>query len=112
MQERHVGEIAGSYIYLAQYELDMLDRKRDALDVKPGVTFDKQPRPTNGKGKSSEGSGVHRDLASALVMFKKVIESNAPDKEVAEEDLRYIRKRQEAVDLNVVMDGQSDDGAT
>lgn len=105
-----MGEIASSYIYLAQYELDMLDRKRDAMDIKPGVPFEEQPRPTNGKGKSIEGPGIQRDLTSAFVMFKKVIESNAPDKEVAEEDLRYIRRRQEAVDLVVTMDNQSDDG--
>jgi len=111
LQGRHIGEVASSYLYAAQYELDMLDRKRDATDIKPGVTFELQPRPTQGKGKSVEGPGVRRDTASAVAMLKKVIESNAPEKEMAEEDLRYIRRRQETVDLSIDMGDESADGS-
>jgi hypothetical protein len=112
IQERHIGEVASSHLYVAQYELDMLYRKRDTDDIKPGVMFELQPRPANGKGKSIEGPGVQRDVASAMTMLKKVIESNAPEKETAEEDLRYIRRRQEAIDLNVSMRDETEDGSS
>jgi anaphase-promoting complex subunit 8 len=93
-QGRNPGETAQSYLYAAEYELDMLYRKRDAKDLVEGFPFERQPRPTNGKGISMEdGEGVQGNLELAIAWLTKVKDSRAPEKEIAEENLRYITKR-------------------
>jgi hypothetical protein len=103
--------------------MGMLERKRDAEDCVPGLPFDQQPEPTGGKGKrrplrtsrssasqddaeeENPSEAFTRDWKNALAMLKKVMESNAPEKEIAEEDLRYIRRRMQAESLDVVSEG-------
>ncbi|KAJ9125163.1 hypothetical protein QFC22_000117 [Naganishia vaughanmartiniae] len=98
---RNVGMMATSYLYLAQYELDLLHRdaneyqqqnEEDEDDVLEAQTR-KAPL---GRGKTTEGeSRTEEDIAMAIMWLEKVIESGAPEREMAEEDLRYIQRRLE-----------------
>lgn len=94
---RNIGEIATSYLYLAQYELDLLHR--DAInyqdeDEDEDEMSEEKKKPL-GCGRTTEGEASGEpDIESAITWLIKVIESGAPEREMAEEDLRYVRRKQ------------------
>lgn len=104
---RNIGEMATSYLYLAQYELDLLHRPANAYqqlaDDDDNVDDDNSEvltrRPPLGQGKTSEGeSRTEEDIEMAIMWLERVIASGAPEREIAEEDLRYIQRRLEMLE--------------
>lgn len=89
-EERDAGEIAQAYLYIAQYEIGLLHRDRGVPPNHEEVV----PNP----GAMEEDSIMSvekpsKDVKLVIQLLEKVIASNAPEKEAAEEDLRYIRKK-------------------
>lgn len=79
-EERDAGEMAQSYLYVAQYDMDLLHRDRETAAINT---------PEGGTSAADDG----KDVKTAVFMLEKVIASDAPEKEAAEEDLRYLRKK-------------------
>jgi ribosome biogenesis GTPase A len=94
---RNIGEIATSYLYLAQYELDLLHRDANNYqdeDEDEDEMSEEKKKPL-GCGRTTEGEASGEpDIESAITWLIKVIESGAPEREMAEEDLRYVRRKQ------------------
>lgn len=94
---RNTGEMATSYLFLAQYELDLLHR--DANNYQDEDEDEEEMGEGKEKflgcGRTTEGeSSSEPDIETAVAWLEKVIESGAPEREIAEEDLRYIRRKQ------------------
>lgn len=94
---RNIGEMATSYLYLAQYELDLLGRNTNdhQLDNEDEESIDGKKRPGCGRSTEQDISTEPPGLETVEAWLKNVIESGAPEREVAEEDLRYLRRLQE-----------------
>lgn len=78
-EERDAGEIAQSYLYVAQFDMGLLHRDRETAE--------------EGDGTKTGASDDGKDVKAAVFMLEKVIASDAPEKEAAEEDLRFLRKK-------------------
>lgn len=87
--------MATSYLYLAQYELDLLHRDVNNYQDEDEDEMSGDKKKFLGCGRTTEGeSSSEPDIEEAVAWLEKVIESGAPEREMAEEDLRYIRRKQ------------------
>jgi hypothetical protein len=94
---RNVGEMATSYLYLAQYELNLLGKHANdhQIDEEDEEIMDGKKYHGCGRDTEKDISTDPPDIETVEAWLKKVIESGAPEREAAEEDLRYLRRQQE-----------------
>jgi hypothetical protein len=86
-------DLAPSYVYVAQFELDLLHRDRTWW----AADGDRREGADGAVGRSAQGEAApaqtDEEREQALAYLSKVAMSNAPEKEIAEEDLRHLRQR-------------------
>lgn len=92
---RNIGEMAASYLYLSEYELDLLHRQNDTFDDGDEEIISGKKRLGCGRKSEKDISTEPPSMETVELWLIRVVESGAPEREAAEEDLRHLRRRQE-----------------
>ncbi|GHJ85747.1 hypothetical protein NliqN6_2149 [Naganishia liquefaciens] len=90
---RNIGEMAASYLYLAEYELDLLHRPaNDTFGEGDEENTDGKKRLGCGRKSEKDTSAESPDMETVELWLRRVIESGASEREAAEEDLRHLHR--------------------
>ncbi len=91
-EHAHGVDTAKNYLYLARYHLGLLHRDRNK-DNAGMVTDDSMDAEGSSPEREALMSLPPGELEKGLQMMQKVMQSNAPQKEDALEDWRYVHKK-------------------